>query len=434
MKDRYDAVIIGAGVIGSAVAFELAKKGWSTLNVDKLPAAGYGSTGASCAIIRTHYSTLEGSRLAYEGYFYWDNWTDYVGVEDERGLARFHKTGCLVMKTERNGHLRHICSLMDELGIPWHDLSPQDVAERLPIYTTEAFWPPKRLDDDGFGEPTAGAVAGAVLFPTAGYISDPQLAAHNLQRAAEAHGAAFRFNCEVVAIPRGDARVAGVDLADGTRVTAPVVVNVAGPHSSKVNAMAGVADAMSLSTRALKVEVAHVASPDGFDYDRNGLVVSDGDIGCYSRPEVGNNILVGSEDPDCDPREFVDPDTFDRSFTEQARTQVLRLAQRIPSLGVPDRLRGVVDLYDVSDDWIPIYDVSDLPGFYLAIGTSGNQFKNAPVAGAMMAHLIEQVEAGHDHDADPLRLPLRFTEGSSDIGFFSRNRTITEESSFSVLG
>jgi sarcosine oxidase subunit beta len=40
-NERYDAIIVGAGVIGSAIAFELAKKGWRTLNVDKLPAAGY---------------------------------------------------------------------------------------------------------------------------------------------------------------------------------------------------------------------------------------------------------------------------------------------------------------------------------------------------------------------------------------------------------
>ena len=105
MTERYDAIIIGAGIIGVCTAFELAKRGWRTLNVDKLPAAGYGSTGSSCAIIRTHYSTLDGSALAYESYFYRDDWADYLGVHDERGLAAFHKTGCLVMKTRVNGHL-----------------------------------------------------------------------------------------------------------------------------------------------------------------------------------------------------------------------------------------------------------------------------------------------------------------------------------------
>ena len=56
MTLHYDCVIIGAGVIGSCLAFELAKKGYRTLNLDKGPGAGHGSTGNSCAIIRVHYS------------------------------------------------------------------------------------------------------------------------------------------------------------------------------------------------------------------------------------------------------------------------------------------------------------------------------------------------------------------------------------------
>jgi len=61
----YDAIIIGAGVIGAAVGYELAKKGRRTLNIDFLPAAGYGSTSNSCAIIRLYYSTLDGTAMAF---------------------------------------------------------------------------------------------------------------------------------------------------------------------------------------------------------------------------------------------------------------------------------------------------------------------------------------------------------------------------------
>ena len=52
MNRTTDVIIIGAGIIGCATAFELAKKGYHTLNIDKLPAAGYGSTSNSCALIR----------------------------------------------------------------------------------------------------------------------------------------------------------------------------------------------------------------------------------------------------------------------------------------------------------------------------------------------------------------------------------------------
>ena len=141
--------------------------------------------------------------------------------------------------------------------------------------TCSAFGPPKRPDDPGFGEAAGENRLGAVFFPCAGYIGDPQLATHNVQRAAEAKGAAFRFNAEVAEIRRENGRVAGITLAEASGSMRRVVVNVAGPHSSKINRMAGVEDGMTIKTRALKQEVAHVPFPAGFDFERMGLVTSD---------------------------------------------------------------------------------------------------------------------------------------------------------------
>ncbi len=59
---------------------------------------------------------------------------------------------------------------------------------------------------------------------------------------------------------------------------------------------------------------------------------------------------------------------------------MLRLAKRLPSFGIPHRTVGLAALYDASDDWQPIYDRSCVDGWYMACGTSGNQFKNAPMA------------------------------------------------------
>jgi sarcosine oxidase subunit beta len=150
---------------------------------------------------------------------------------------------------------------------------------------------------------------------------------------------------------------------------------------------------------------------------------------------VGNHVLIGSEDPDCDTLEWIeDPDQYNKNFTHQWKTQVMREAQRLVNLRIPNTMQGVVDLYDCTDDWIPIYDRSDLAGFYMAVGTSGNQYKNAPVAGAIMAYLIEQVEAGHDHDRDPVRYPLKYIQRQLNLGSFSRLREINQDSSFSVIG
>ena len=434
MPSAYDAIIIGAGIIGAAIGLELARRGLKTLNVDRHPAAGYGSTSSSCAIIRCFYSTVAASAFALEGYHYWKNWKEYLGVEDERGPARFRETGCLVLKTEANGKLKALLERMQEAGISYEEWSRSAIAEKLPFWDLRLYAPPRRPDEPGFGEPNGGDIEGGVFFPQSGYVGDPQLATHNLQRAAESAGARFRFNAEVGAVLKDErGGVSGIALKTGETVHARIVVNAAGPHSAKINALAGAQGDMRITTRALKREVAHVPAPTP-DYEARYFVTSDSDIGCYSRPETGNKILIGSEDPACDARQWVDPDEYSRSFSEQVRNQVMRMAQRIPNLPIPGSIGGVVDCYDVSDDWTPIYDKSCVPGFYMAIGTSGNQFKNCAVSGALMAELIVACENGLDHDRKPMTFRGRYTGREFDAGFFSRLRTINSASSFSVLG
>src|SRR5262249_5126907 len=138
----------------------------------------------------------------------------------------------------------------------------------------------------------------------------------------------------------------------------------------------------------------------------------------------------------CDEREWVeDPDAFERGVTErQWEAQVFRLARRIPALPIPHERKGVVDLYDVSDDWVPIYDRSSLPGFYMAVGTSGNQFKNAPLVGRLMAELIVRCEDGHAHDEEPVAIRGEHVDVELSAGFYSRRRAVLAGTSGSVLG
>jgi len=432
---EYDAVVIGSGVIGCATAHELARRGWKTLSIDKASAAGAGSTINSCAIVRFSYSTTEGVRLAWEGAQYWTDWANYIAADDELGLIEYHQCGQLLIRSDDDQHTERVAGLWKDLEIPFETWSVDEIKERLPILDTGLFGPPKRPDDEHFWDDAHGSITGAYYSPESGYVSDPQLSCHNLQRGAEKNGADFWFNAEVVSIDSPDGRVSGVTLADGRIVKAPVVVNVAGPHSYIINQMAGVYESMNIKTKALRHEVHHVPSPEGFDFMAHGVVAADNDSGIYFRPEVGNHILIGSGDPDCDPREFVDPDNYDQTLSQsQWEAQVLRANRRMPELGIPHQKKGIVDLYDVSDDWLPIYDRTDLDGFYVAIGTSGNQYKNAGVAGHMMAELITAVEGGHDHDQDPLVVTGAYTGCDLNVGFFSRNREINPDSSMTVHG
>ena len=434
MTKTYDAIIIGAGVIGACTAYEMAKAGMKTLSIDRKGAAGHGSTAGSCAIIRLYYSTVESCALAYENWFYWKDWEGYLGGKDPRGMIQYRDVGALVSAVKENNYLADAASLMDAIGAPYEKWSFEQMKERFPFYDNGLYSPAKRPDEDGFGEPTGGELKGGIYFPRSGYVTDPAQAAANAEYAAKREGATFLYNSEITEILIENGRAAGVKLSDGTEHRAPVVVNIAGPHSSKINRMAGVFDEMKIKTRALRHEVAHVPAPEGVNFEETGMVTSDSDISTYARPETGNHILAGSEDPACDDREWVDPDDWNTELSDQARVQAMRLAQRYRGLPIPNQMKGVVELYDVTEDWAPIYDKTVLPGFYVAIGTSGNQFKNAPVVGKMMARLIQECEAGRDHDVDPV--PFRFDNVGMDIsiGFFSRNREVNKASSNSVLG
>ena len=437
MNRKADAIIIGAGVIGSAVAFELAKRGYKTLNIDKLPTSGYGSTSNSCAIVRASYSTWDGVAMAYEGFFYWDDWANYLGVEDERGMIKYMKTGSILLKLQGEDHSKKCLKFYREIGIEHEILDLEALKKRMPIYSHDQYGETTRPDEDEhFFDKTGKKIEGAVFTPGSGYVSDPQLSSHNLQVAAEAHGGEFIFDSEIIEIRQESGKASGVILKTGEQIDASIIVNVAGPHSFVINQMAGVEDQMNIKTKALRHEVHHVPSPDGFDFEKDGFHTSDGNNAIYFRPETGNTILIGSEDPQCDPQEWIaDPDDYNNQITEsQWKAQVYRCARRIPDLKIPSRTSGIVDLYDVSDDWIPIYDKSALDGFYMAIGTSGNQFKNAPVAGHCMAELIDACEKGHDHDADPLKVKTVYTGLELNMGFYSRNREINQNSSFSVNG
>ena len=173
MDKKYDAIIIGAGVIGSAISFELSKKGYKTVNIDRNPTSGYGSTAASCAIIRVHYSTFDGCALAYEGYHYWKDWEKYLEFNDESGLAKFIECGCMIYKTEANQNLKKVIQRADELNIPYEEWGPNEIKDNLPIVDTHKFGPVKTTSDVDFGKHKNKQLVGSVFFPTARYINDP---------------------------------------------------------------------------------------------------------------------------------------------------------------------------------------------------------------------------------------------------------------------
>lgn len=430
-----DAVVIGAGVIGASAAFELAKGGRRVVVVDKLGGVGFGSTSASSAIIRFNYSTRDGVATAWESRHYWLAWAGHVGQPaDAPGLASFVRTGMVSLDVPI-APAGLWTPLFDEIGVPYELWDAATLAARVPGIDPGRYWPPKPVDDEAFYAPADGQL-GALYTPDAGYISDPQLAARNLAAAAEARGVRFQFHATVAVVEQRGGRVSGIRLADGGTIAAPVVVNAAGPWSGAVNRLAGVGAEFTVQVRPMRQEVHQVPAPAGYGASEPGVSIADLDTGIYTRPAPGGFLLIGGTEPECDPLEWLDdPDEANpRATAARFRAQVTRAARRLPELTVPNAPRGIASVYDVADDWTPIYDRTDLDGFYVAIGTSGNQFKNAPLAGRFVAALVDGVEGGHDHDRDPLRYQCEHTGHTINLGTFSRKRPPNTASTGTVFG
>lgn len=432
-----DAIVIGSGIVGAGVAYELARGGRDVVVVDRQRGPGLGSTSASSAIVRFHYSTFEGIATAWEAKFGWEEWSEYLGLSSADGTARYHRTGVLNLDFP-DFDTTKVEALFERVGVPYERLTAVDLADRFPALDTGSYYPPKRLDDEAFwGD--ASTQLGALFTPDGGFVDDAYLAARNLLDAAVRHGARPVWRRTVTDVVTDAGRVAGVQLDDGTRLSAPIVVNCAGPHSAVINRLAGVLDDFRVTTRPLRQEVHQVfPAPDNFLMRTGAPVTFDGDAGTYFRPEPGAGILVGGMEPACDPLHWLDdpddPDGTDITVTvEGYEANTVRLARRMPELTLPNRPKGVVGVYDTSTDWIPIYDRTCLDGFYVAIGTSGNQFKNAPVIGQLMACLIDGVESGRDHDRESATWRAPHTGHDINLGHYSRLR-IAHDSSASVLG
>src|SRR3954447_25251598 len=216
MTDRLaDVVVIGAGVIGSAIAFELARDGHRVTVVDKSGGVGHGSTSASSAIIRFNYSTWAGVALAWESLHAWRDWAGHLEGRGGESLAAYRRTGMLVVPADAT-RLEQTTVLFDRAGVPWEHWSADEISDRAPALDPGAFGPPRPVDSEEFFAPAHGELDG-LWTPDAGYVDDAALAAQNLATAAEVHGAQYLLRRTVTDLRRdGDRWTVGTSGGDLT--------------------------------------------------------------------------------------------------------------------------------------------------------------------------------------------------------------------------
>ncbi len=374
----FDAVIVGGGIMGCSTAFELAKRGLSVAVVEK-NAICTGSTGRSSAIVRQHYSNELTARMALYGLRVFQNFDERVG-----GECGFEQRGFLVL-----------VPLKDREGLE------QNVALQLGVGINTELLQPEALPDLLPGADPSDLVA-AAYEPESGY-ADPHMTTHAYARGAKRHGARFLLGTEVTGVRFEGGKVVGVDTSTG-RLSAPIVINCAGPWGARVAAMAG----LDVPVSSCRVQVGVFKRPS--EVDAPHPVVLDFVHASYFRPETGGLTLVGLIDP-AEADAIVDPDDYPEHADDEFMLDVGgRWVNRCPPMEMAQRRRGYAGLYGVTPDWHPVIDeVPEGSGHFLCTGFSGHGFKLAPAVGLMTADLAMR-EPDPEFDPSLFRLS-RFSDG-----------------------
>ena len=215
-------IVVGAGVVGSGLAWRLASQGQETVLVERgRPAAG--TTGSS-------FSWYNANSKRPEDYFRLNlaGMEAHIALRAELGDAPwYHEGGNLVWSA--GDAWMDSGEIEEELETRVAELQGWDYpAEWIPVAEAQELEP--NVD---FGETEQAA-----FFRTEGWIDGPLLAATMARRAAGA-GAEVRYACEVVGLETAEGRIAGVRLANGETLSGDLVMNCAGPWADKLAALAG---------------------------------------------------------------------------------------------------------------------------------------------------------------------------------------------------
>jgi glycine/D-amino acid oxidase-like deaminating enzyme len=357
MVDTYDAVVIGAGIMGCATALELAQRGLSVAVLEK-SSIGAGSTGSSSAIIRQHYSNPTTASMALHSLRVFQNFKEAVA-----GESGFTQTGFLVLTPEKDVEgLRANVKLQRDLGIQTELLDRDEILSRWPY-----------LEGNGLVE--------AAYEPESGF-ADPGLTLQGYVQASRALGARYFQDTRVTGVQMKKGRVQTIDTASG-KFSSPLVINCAGPWGAQVARLAGI----EVPINPCRVQVAFFRRPEA--YAAGHPVVADFIHAVYWRTETGGLTMVGLIDPE-EENYVVDPDAFnekpDFDFILDAGN---RLVSRFPALEASESAGGFASLYAITPDWHPLIDeIIPGSGFYICAGFSGHGFKLGPAVGLITADMV----------------------------------------------
>ncbi len=371
-----DVIIIGAGIVGSSIAYQLTEAGCrSVIVLERESSQGKGSTGKSMGGVRAQFATPVNIRMSLYSIPFFRDFEEATGHP-----SGYRPQGYLFVAT-RHSHLDYLRdnhARQTALGLSTVQLLSVDDVVRIA--------PELRSDD----------ILGGSFCSTDGFVDPYSVMSGFMARAIE-RGARLMCGAGVTGIAMDSAGVAGVETTRGF-VGGRVVVNAAGAWAGLVATLAGIELPVEPLRRML-------VPTEPFDrISRKSPMVVDMGTGFHYRPE-GLGLLLAWNDPDETPGFKTN---FDPAFIEKILT---RGVDRVPCLADAEinPRRAWAGLYEMTPDHHPVLgSVDEAPGLFLANGFSGHGVMHSPATGKILADLI--LKGATDLiDADVLAL-RRFTE------------------------
>jgi len=347
-----DVVIVGGGISGCALAYQLAKRKVDVMLLER-ETLGSQSTGKCAGGVRQQFSTEDNVRVMRLSVKLLETFEQETGHP-----ADFRQIGYLFVFTQPQQveDFRHNMEMWHRVGLTearWVD--PAEAAKMVPVLNVED-------------------VLGCTFCPTDG-IASPNDVTFGYAAAARRLGARLKEGVEVTGIDIASGRVQGVRTSAGDIATR-LVINCAGPWAASIGRMAGLEIPVLPYRRHIAVTGAFPAVP------RNTPMTVDFHTSLYFHPE-GDGVLMGMSDRSEPPAYVTD---VNWEFLEKMFEHAARRAPALAGAGVKTAWAG---LYESTPDHQAILGpIAEVEGFWCAAGFSGHGFMQAPAASLLLTQLL----------------------------------------------
>jgi len=368
-----DVVIVGGGVMGCALAYQLARRNVDVILLERETLASQ-STGKCAGGVRQQFSMEANVRLQRMSVRMFEEFERETGQP-----ADFRQIGYLFVLTlpQHVEDFRHNMDMWHRVGLTearWVDAA--DASRMVPVLN---------VDD----------VLGCTFCPTDG-IASPADVTTGYASAARRHGARLREGVEVVGVDVAGGRVQGVRTSSG-EIATRLLFNCAGAWASSIGRMAG------LEIPVLPYRRLIVATGSFPTVPRNSPMTVDFQSSLYFHPE-GDGVLIGMSDR-AEPPGYVTDVNWE--FLEKIFEQAAIRAPALVTAGVKTAWAG---LYETTPDHQAILGpVPEVEGFWCAAGFSGHGFMQAPAAALLLTQLL--LDKQSEIDISPFAF-TRFAKGS----------------------